>query len=102
MALSLLKSLKPVAGRALQIALNRALALDPDSPLLWIADTGNGCIRSLRLGGGVVTRLELRKLAGPAGVAAFGGKLWISETDAHAVLCLDLASNTLTQVPIDE
>lgn len=79
-----------------------ALALDPGSPLLWIADTGNGCIRSLRLGGGVVTRLELRKLAGPAGVAAFGGKLWISETDAHAVLCLDLASNTLTQVPIDE
>jgi sugar lactone lactonase YvrE len=79
-----------------------ALALDPDSPLLWIADTGNGCIRSLRLGGGVVSRLDLRKLAGPAGIAAFGGKLWISETDAHAVLCLDLASNTLTQVPIDE
>jgi sugar lactone lactonase YvrE len=79
-----------------------ALALDPDSPLLWIADTGNGCIRSLRLGGGVVGRLDLRKLAGPAGIAAFGGKLWISETDAHAVLCLDLASNTLTQVPIDE
>jgi sugar lactone lactonase YvrE len=79
-----------------------ALALDPDSPLLWIADTGNGCIRSLRLGGGVVTRLDLRRLAGPAGIAAFGGKLWISETDAHAVLCLDLASNSLTQVPIDE
>ncbi len=31
MALSLLKSLKPVAGRALQTALNRALALDPDT-----------------------------------------------------------------------
>ena len=31
MAPSLLKSLKPVAGRALQIALNRALALDPDT-----------------------------------------------------------------------
>ncbi|KAG0773576.1 hypothetical protein G6F22_014764 [Rhizopus arrhizus] len=31
MALSLLKSLQPVAGRALQIALNRALALDPDT-----------------------------------------------------------------------
>lgn len=31
MALSLLKSLKPVAGRALQIALNRALVLDPDT-----------------------------------------------------------------------
>lgn len=31
MALSLLTSLKPLAGRALQIALNRALALDPDT-----------------------------------------------------------------------
>jgi len=31
MALSLLNSLKPVAGRALQIALNRALALDDDT-----------------------------------------------------------------------
>jgi ubiquinone biosynthesis protein UbiJ len=31
MPLSLLKSLKPVAGRALQAALNRALALDPDT-----------------------------------------------------------------------
>lgn len=78
-----------------------ALALDPDSPRLWIADTGNGCIRGLRLGGGAVSRLDLRPLAGPAGIAAFGGKLWISETDAHAVLCLDLASNTLTQVPIE-
>ncbi len=31
MALSLLTSLKPIAGRALQSALNRALALDPDT-----------------------------------------------------------------------
>lgn len=31
MALSLLKSLKPLAGRALQTALNRALALDSDT-----------------------------------------------------------------------
>lgn len=77
-----------------------ALAADPDCPRLWIADTGNGCIRSLRLDSGEVSRLELRRLAGPAGIAAFGGKLWISETDAHAVLCLDLAGNTLTQVPI--
>lgn len=80
-----------------------AIALDPDAPLLWIADTGNGCIRSLRLGGGVVNKVPLeRALAGPAGVAAFGGKLWIAETDAHAVLCLDVASGVLSQVPIEE
>lgn len=80
-----------------------AIALDPDAPLLWIADTGNGCIRSLRLGGGVVNKVALeRPLAGPAGVAAFGGKLWIAETDAHAVLCLDVASGALDQMPIEE
>ncbi len=39
MAPSLLKSLKPVAGRALQIALNRALALDPIPAMPWPAST---------------------------------------------------------------
>ncbi|MFT4196473.1 MAG: redoxin domain-containing protein, partial [Pseudoxanthomonas sp.] len=34
-----------------------AIALDPDSPRLWIADTGNGCVRSLRLGGGELARV---------------------------------------------
>jgi hypothetical protein len=70
--------------------------------VLWIADTGNGRIRSLRLGGGAVTSLDLgRRLAQPAGLAAFGGKLWIAETDAHAVLCVDLASGAVSQVPIE-
>ncbi|WP_340647989.1 hypothetical protein [Pseudoxanthomonas winnipegensis] len=78
------------------------VTLDPDAPVLWIADTGNGRIRSLRLGGGAVTSLDLgRRLAQPAGLAAFGGKLWIAETDAHAVLCVDLASGAVSQVPIE-
>lgn len=79
-----------------------AIALDPDAPRLWIADTGNGCLRSLRLGGGMLTKVALpRALQGPAGVAAAAGKVWIAETDAHAVLCFDPASGALDQVPID-
>ncbi len=81
----------------------QAIALSPDSPMLWVADTGNGTLRTLRLGGGQVGTVELpRKLHGPAGLAATAGAVWIAETDAHAVLRLDLASGQLEPVPIGE
>lgn len=81
----------------------QALALSPDSPLLWIADTGNGSLRCLRLGGGEVSTLSLpRRLHGPAGLAATAGVLWIAETNAHSILRLDIASGTLGHVPIGE
>lgn len=81
----------------------QALALSPDAPLLWVADTGNGRLRSLRLGGGEVSTVNLpRRLHGPAGLALSAGALWIAETDAHAVLRLDLASGELVRVGIDE
>ena len=81
----------------------QAIALSPDSPLLWIADTGNGTLRTLRLGGGQVATVELpRKLHGPAGLAVTPGSVWIAETDAHSVLRLDLASGALEHVPIGE
>ncbi len=81
----------------------QAIALSPDAPLLWIADTGNGTLRTLRLGGGQVATVELpRKLHGPAGLAVVEGSVWIAETDAHAVLRLDIASGQLEHVPIGE
>src|SRR5690606_9211503 len=44
-----------------------AIALDPDSPLLWIADSGNDALRCLRLGGGEVTTVALpQRLHGSA------------------------------------
>jgi len=81
----------------------QAIALDPDAPVLWIADSGNGCLRSLRLGGGEVSTVKLpRRLHGPAGLAVAAGALWIAETDAHAVLRLDIASGELSEFPIQE
>lgn len=81
----------------------QAIALDADSPVLWIADAGNACLRALRLGGGEVSRVELpRRLHAPGALALAGGALWIADTDAHAVLRYDLASGALDDVPIDE
>lgn len=81
----------------------QAIALAPDAPVMWIADSGNGSLRTLRLGGGDVTTMALpRRLQGPAGLAVAAGAVWIAETDAHAVLRYDIATGALSHVPIDE
>jgi hypothetical protein len=81
----------------------QAVALSPDAPLLWIADTGNGCLRTLRLGGGMLSTVSMaRRLNAPAGLALAAGKVWIAETDAHAVVCFDPASGGLSHVAVDE
>jgi hypothetical protein len=81
----------------------QAVALSPDSPVMWIADTGNGTLRTLRLGGGELTTVALsRTLHGPAGLSVAAGAVWIAETDAHAVLRYDIATGELSHVPIDE
>lgn len=81
----------------------QAIALDPDAPLLWIADTGNGHLRSLRLGGGELATYALpQRLHAPAGLAVGSGAVWIADTDAHAVLRLDPRTGDLQQLPIGE
>lgn len=81
----------------------QAIAMSPDAPVLWIADAGNGRLRTLRLGGGELGTVELpRRLHGPAGLALGGGAVWIAETDAHAVLRFDPVSGVLSDVPISE
>ena len=81
----------------------QAIALDPDSPRLWIADSGNDLLRCLRLGGGEVSTFPLpRPLHGPAGLAVGGGVVWIADTDAHAVLRLDVSTGDLHHIPLGE
>ncbi|MCL7714093.1 hypothetical protein [Stenotrophomonas mori] len=81
----------------------QAIAMGGQSPLLWIADTGNGCLRTLRLGGGDLSTVDLpRRLQGPAALALAADAVWIAETDAHAVLRFDPASGALDRVPIEE
>jgi sugar lactone lactonase YvrE len=81
----------------------QAIALDPDSPVLWIADSGNDSLRSLRLGGGELTTVELpQRLHAPGGMAVAEGVVWIADTDAHAVLRYDTRDGSLKHVPIGE
>lgn len=81
----------------------QAIALDPDAPLLWIADTGNDRLRTLRLGGGELSTVPLaRRLHGPAGIAVGAGAVWIADTDAHAVLRKDARTGELHHLPIGE
>lgn len=79
----------------------QAIALSPDAPQLWVADSGNGRLRLLRLGGGELSTPALpRPLQGPAGLAVAGGAVWIAETGAHALLRYDPASGTLAEVAV--
>ncbi len=79
-----------------------AIALGPDSPMLWIADYGNGTLRTLRLGGGDLTTVNLpRRLHGPRALAVAANAIWIAECGAHAVLRFDPVSGELSDVPIE-
>jgi DNA-binding beta-propeller fold protein YncE len=81
----------------------QAIALDPDAPLLWIADSGNDRLRSLRLGGGELSsHLLPQPLHGPAGLAVGAGAVWIADTDAHAVLRVEPKTGAMLLVPIGE
>lgn len=80
-----------------------ALAMEPDSPWLWIADAGNGRLRRLRLGGGGLVTEDLpRPVHGVAGLAAANGVLWIADTDGNALLRYDPATGILADVPTGE
>ena len=81
----------------------QAIALDPDAPVLWIADSGNDQLRCLRLGGGELTTFALpQRLHGPSGLEVANGVVWIADTEAHAVLRLDTRDGALRHVPIGE
>jgi hypothetical protein len=81
----------------------QAIALDPDAPLLWIADTGNDALRTLRLGGGELATWSLsQRLHAPGGLAVAAGVVWIADTDAHAILRLDTRSGAIQHVPVGE
>src|SRR5690606_26314198 len=81
----------------------QAIALDPLAPVLWIADSGNDTLRSLRLGGGELTTVQLpQRLHAPGGLAVSDGVVWIADPDAHAVLRHDTRDGSLKHVPIGE
>lgn len=81
----------------------QALALDPNSPVLWIADTYNGSLRKLRLGGGGMSTQQLpHSLNQPTALAVGSGALWIADAGAHEVLRYDLTTELVMRLPIGE
>lgn len=80
-----------------------SIALDPRSPLLWIADTYNNALRMLRLGGGDLRRFEIDyRLQEPGAIAASPGALWVANTNAHEVLRVDLEGRSARRLPVGE
>ena len=82
----------------------QAIALDPDSPILWIADAGNDRLRSLRLGGGdLAPRIRSHSpCTGRRGSRWAQGRVWIADTDAHAVLRVEPKTGAVQHLPIGE
>lgn len=79
----------------------QGIALDPAAPLLWVADSYNNAIRMLRLEQGELVQFPLEHgLRRPTALASNGEQLWISNTDAHEVLRVDLSSGQVQCLPM--
>lgn len=79
----------------------QGLALQVDSPVLWLADAGNDRLRTLRLGGGSVATARFEQpLCRPEAIASSDGALWLVNTDAHQVLRMDLATGEVSEVEV--
>lgn len=85
------------------------IARNPDSGILYIADSYNHAIRELDPQTGKVTTLSLRlpegdglpqSLGEPAGVAVLNNTLYIADTNHHRVLRVDLATRAATELTI--
>jgi len=79
------------------------LALDPTAPVLWVADSYNGSLRKLRLGGGEMSTHELpQPLNQPTALAIGRDALWIADAGAHEILRHDLTTGLLTRLSLAE
>ena len=79
------------------------LCLDARAPQLWIADSYNNQIRSLRLGGGELKKLSLNyALCEPAAITSSEGVLWVTNTNAHEVLRIEIDTAQVRRLPIGE
>lgn len=91
------------ARREARLQYPLALALDPGSPVLWVADAYNHCLRRLRLGGGEMVEYEVPEaLQLPCALATSGNSLFVADAHAHAVYRLDTGSGSFRRLPIGE
>ncbi len=80
-----------------------AIALDPDAPVLWVADAYNDALRRLKLGGGGLSRFRCdHPLRRPAAIAVVAGELWLANTDAHEILRIRTDGGQTNRLPVGE
>ncbi len=105
-------SLKTLVGRGLfvfgyqdgppeQALLQHPQGLSVWKDTLYIADTYNGCIRSMALPSGPVQTL-ISGLKAPVGIVATEKHLWITDSDAHQLLKADRMNGNIQVVDIRE
>ncbi len=89
-------------GDRVQARMQYPLALAIGSDMLWIADAGNGRVRSLRIGSGTLETVKMPPLSGVSGLAFAAHTLFISEADMHRIHRYNPATGTLEQLDIVE
>ncbi|NIP72040.1 MAG: redoxin domain-containing protein [Gammaproteobacteria bacterium] len=76
---------------------------DPARQVLWLADTFNSKIKLLNLQTTDVATFEgCEGLNEPGGVALQGDTLWIANTNAHEILCMDVDTGACRRIELYE
>jgi hypothetical protein len=91
------------ALRVARLQFPMAIALDPRTPQLWIADTYNSALKLLNpVSREVKTHDLIYRLHQPAALAVNRSSLWLANTDAHEVLRMDFDGSTPRRLAIGE
>lgn len=86
-----------------RLAHAEALCLDAQRGVLWIADSLNDKLRVYGLAKAELKTLNANyKLQSPSGICLAQNAVWITNTDAHELLKLDLKTGRLGRVAIEE
>lgn len=93
-----------VNGKRDVARLQHPLAVAADARgLIFVADTYNGKIKALNMRSGEVRTLNMPyRFEEPAGLSLAAGALWISNTNAHEVVRVDLSSGKMKRLTIGE
>jgi len=91
------------ALRVARLQFPMAIALDPRTPQLWIADTYNSSLKLLNPVSREVKTHDLSyRLHQPAALTVNRTSLWLANTDAHEVLRMDFDGSTPRRLAIGE
>ncbi len=92
-------------GSGAEARLQHPLGLETDAQrnALWIADTFNSKIKRVDLKTKQVSKFKINfPLDEPGGLSLFRDKLYIANTNAHQIVCLDLSSRLAEVVDVRE